>query len=753
MFRPFRAGPALFLLAAALATLPSRLTATPAIASDTLDTRLASLTGLVTDTAGLPLADVRVTILEANRSTSTGPEGRFGFTDLASGTYGISFARVGFAPLVRRVTVTREDVTITVALRPTLVELPALQVTATPIATTALTAPQPTSVLSGSELAGAQAPTLGETLEGLAGVRNMSTGQGVGKPVIRGLTGNRVLVLADGQRLETAQWGDEHGPNIETATAERIEVIRGPASVLYGSDAIGGVINVVERELPDAIGRSPYVSGTFSAAYASNGDAPQGSAVLEGGAGRIGWRTTLTGFTSDDVETPAGTLANSGLWTGAGSGALGYRGRWGSLAATVTHRQEKLEIHEDPAEEPGATPFQRVGDTRIAVEANIPVGRNRFQLDAGWERNRRREFEEAGAADVALGLETDSWSANAHLHHQPLGRIEGIVGTSFQRSGVEKFGEETLVPAHESWAYGIYGFEQLETGRWNLSFGARADRRVLDVEDDDELGVAAARHSWNSLTGNAGAVYRLAPPVSLVLNLGRGYRAPSAFDLYADGVHEGTVRYERGNPNLENETSFNTDLAVRAQTNRLGAELGTFYNRIDGYIYPDPTGLTDPESGLQIYDILQGDARLVGVETALDWHPTALLHLSATADYTHGTNLTTDQPLAFVPPFRASARAKLEPESLGSFESPYLSLEVETNARQSRPDPEEFAPEGYTLVGLAAGVAIPSGGVITAIDLTVSNLFDVEYRGFLNRYKLYALDPGRSVMLRVTSSF
>src|SRR5690606_35204614 len=156
------------------------------------------------------------------------------------------------------------------------------------------------------------------------------------------------------------------------------------------------------------------------------------------------------------METAVGALFNSGLWTAAGSGSVGYRGSWGSIATTVTHRQEKLEIHEDPTEEPDATPFQRVGDTRVSLEANVPLGLSRFQLDAGWERNRRREVEEAGASAVALGLETESWSANGHLHRQPLGRFEGIVGASFQRAALDRFGEETLVPAHESWAYGVY---------------------------------------------------------------------------------------------------------------------------------------------------------------------------------------------------------------------------------------------------------------------------------------------------------
>ena len=712
-----------------------------------------SLSGRVTSPAGDPLYQTRVTVPEANRSTTTDLEGHYAVADLPSGTYSVSFSAIGYAPQVHRVTLGPEDVILDVVLKPSLVELPDLQVTAAPLATTALTSPQPVSVLGGSDLEGSRSASLGETVSALPGVRSFSTGAGVGKPVIRGLTSNRVLVLADGERVESQQWGDEHGPQVEAADAERIEVIRGPASVLYGSDAIGGVINVVSPPLPDAQGRDPFISGRAVASYSTNNEQPDGTLALEGASGRVGYRGSLTGRTAGDVRTPAGALVNSGLWTVNGSGTVGYRGSWGTASATYSRRDERVEIHEDPAEEPDATPFQRIGNDRVHLSGSIPVGASHLDIDLGTERNRRREFEEAEADEVALGLLSRTYSADVRLHHAPVGRVAGIVGVSGLRNSFDKFGEETLIPDNAYNNLGIYAFEQAELGRWNLSLGARYDYRRLSVEDDQELGVTAQRRTYHSGTGNVGALYRVAEPVALVLNVGRGYRAPTAFDLFSNGVHEGTVRFERGDSTLRNETSINTDLAVRVQTSALSAELGAFANYIDNFIFPDPTGEIDPESGFQIFEITQGNARLTGFEAALEYHATPWLHLRGAADYTRGQNRSTDTPLPFIPPFRATYSVRFEGSGEGRFQHPYFSIGGESNARQTNLDPEDFAPDGYTLVNLGAGVVVPMGERTVALDLQLRNALDREYANFLSRYKAYALDPGRNFVVRVTAAF
>jgi outer membrane receptor protein involved in Fe transport len=361
-------------------------------------TRLAG-PGRVT-TAGAPLVD---TCLESSnwRASVTDADGRYAFVSIPTGTYSISFAHIGFAPQVRRVALGDTGISVDAALKESAIELSAVQITATASPSDPLSSPQPTAVLGGADLRGAQAPNLGETLSGLAGVHSWSTGIGIGKPVIRGLGANRVLVLDNGQRLETQQWGDEHSPNIETADADRIEVIRGPASVLYGSDALGGVINVIPKALPDAIGRQPFVSGSVSAAYGTNGHVPDATLTFGGAREGLGFLASLTGRTGEDIRTPAYSLWNSGNGAVGGSASVGYRGAWGSLAGTFKQRDERIELTD---EDPTATPTQRIATSVGRVDLALPIGAARLEVTTGYERSRRREFEDDTTATVALGL-------------------------------------------------------------------------------------------------------------------------------------------------------------------------------------------------------------------------------------------------------------------------------------------------------------------------------------------------------------
>lgn len=731
----------------------SLLLAFAGIASDTVRPTppIAVLSGRVATEEGDPLDAVRVTIVEANRSTQTGPDGHYSFTGLARGTYGLSFARIGYAPRVLRVRLSDVDTSVNVVLRASFVELPDIQVTASPLATTALAAPQPISVLTSGDLATAGAPSLGETASIVPGVRSVSTGSGIGKPVIRGLTSNRVLVLADGQRLETQQWGDEHGPNIETASAERIEVIRGPASVLYGSDALGGVINVVDPDLPDALGKPAFVRGTLRAAFSTNTRMPEGTLIAEGASHGFGFRAAGTARSAGNLHTPEGPLLNSGIETVSGSGSAGFRGMWGAAHLTYARRSERLELHEDPAESPDATPYQRVADDRLHLEMTLPVAGSHFDVDAGYEHNSRREFESASADEVELGLLSKTWTADVRFHHTPVGPLDGIAGLSLLRNSVDKSGEETLVPGSRTDNVGVFVSEQVPLGLITMSVGARYDHRRLDVDADTDLALAAERRAWNALSGSLGLLLHTSEQTAIVLNLGRGFRAPSSFELFANGVHEGTARFERGNRALANETSLNTDLAFRVQSERVSAEIGGFLNLVDDYIYPRPTGLEDPESGFEIFDYTQGNARLYGVEAVAEYHPTPALHFRGTADYVRGQNTDLDVPLPFIPPLRATYSVRIEAPPVGPLAGPYLSAEGETNVRQANLDLQDFAPPGYTLAHIGGGFGIPAGDRTIGFDVQVRNLFDTAYTGFLSRYKAWALDAGRNVIVRVST--
>ncbi len=723
-----------------------------------------TITGRVADSAGATLANVRVVVLEAGRSAVTDAGGRYTIASLPDGTYGISFSFVGYAPVVRRVSLAGKDLSLDVTLRRSLIELPAIQVTATPIATSVLTSPQPTAVMAGTELRTAQAASLGETLQSIPGVHSLSTGVGIGKPVIRGLTSNRVLVLDNGQRLETQQWGDEHSPNIETATAERIEVIKGPASVLYGSDALGGVINVVPRDLPTANGGTSPVHGTLTGSFGTNNREPDGSLLLEGASGGFGFRGTVSGRSSKDLKTPDYTLWNSANKAISGSGTVGYRGSWGSLTGTFSQRNEKISLTDD---DPAAEPTQRIQTSRGRVDLTLPLGQSRLEANLGYERSRRREFEDPVTTEVGLGLLSKTLTGGVHIHHAPIGKLTGIVGVSGLRNSFDKFGVETLIPNSAAYSVGAFAFEQLEAGRLGLTFGARVDQRHLDVQADNDLGNTAQSRNYNSLTGNLGLLFHITEPVALVLNVGRGYRAPSSFDLFSNGVHEGTVAFERGNPNLKNETSVNSDLAVRVQSSNVLLEVGGFANFIQNFIYSVPTGTTDPASGFQIYDVTQGNARLTGFEAALQYHPIRAIHFQGSADYTRGQNTSTSQPLPLMPPLRATYSVRLEGTTRGSFLDPYLSFGGETNAKQTRQDPAEaqfyaeafdgagYQSKAYTLANIGGGFGVLAGGSAFRFDLMLRNAFNKAYADYLSRIKTNALNPGmgRNFVMRVSMEF
>jgi len=744
-----------------LAVTPvARATAATPAASDAR-----TVSGRVTDTDGNPVAQAIVRLIELKRSATSDNDGKYSITQIPPGSYSVSFRVIGYAPQVRKVTVGNADVTVDVTLKPSVIELPAVQVSASAEATSALNSPQPVAVVGAEDLKKASPTNLGEALADIAGVRNNSSGEAAGKPVIRGLTNNRVLVLDNGQRLEHNQWGDDHFSSVEPAASSRIEIIRGPASVLYGSDAIGGVINVIEPDLPDGIGRTPFVQGSVTGGFASGNRQPDGSLTLEGASSGFGYRASVTGRTAENTRTPTYTLWNSGYHNVGGTGTLGYRGTWGSLTGRYTYRNDNLNLTDSDST---ATGRAATDDHRARLELAMPIGASRLEWSAGYERNQRHEWADATSTTEAFGMRQKSYTTEARLHHPSIGPFSGLVGFSGEYTTDANFGQEFLEPDSKAADAALYVFEQTDVGRWDLSFGTRYDYRHLDVDANADLGNAAAIRHWSSVTGNLGVLYHVTEPVALVLNVGRGFRSPSTFDLFANGPHEATSTFERGNPNLKTEASLNTDVAIRIQSARAAVELGGFVNLINNFIYTVPANQIDSASGLQIYDVTQGDAVLRGFEAQLQYHPTTYLHLEGTADYVYGQNTSVEKPLPTMPPFRATYTARWEGRSLGSLSSPYFSVGGESNARQTRLDPAEatfyadaFGGQGYqskpyTLVNLATGFSLPTGGQRTVqFDFQLRNALDQAWVNYLSHLKTLAPNPGmgRNFIARVSAGF
>jgi outer membrane receptor protein involved in Fe transport len=322
-------------------------------------------------------------------------------------------------------------------------------------------------------------------------------------------------------------------------------------------------------------------------------------------------------------------------------------------------------------------------------------------------------------------------------------------------SSFENRGSQTLIPSSDTRNAAVYVFEQMDAGRWRATAGARYDYRTLATAGDAGIGIPEQSREFHAVTGSAGALYRLTTHTSLVANVARGFRAPAAPDLFANGFHEGTRAFERGDPDLDVETSLNVDMGLRFSGDAATAELTAFRNDVNGYIYLRPFGTRGATgSAFDSLEVVQGDARLVGIEGRAAYRPFNALTLQLSGDYVRGDNLAVGVPLTFIPPARVIAGVRVEPRSLqGQISQPYITAAIELNSAQRRIDPRDVATDGYALTSFGAGFArrVPRG--MATIDISLRNALDVRYRSFMSRYKEFASGPGRTLVVRASTPF
>ncbi len=722
-----------------------------------------TLAGRVTDAeTGAPLPGASVAIPSLSRGASTDVDGRFSITSLPTGPLRVVVSFLGYRSEVRTVDVGPSTAALDVALAASIVEAPDVTVTARAQASDLLSTPQSVSVVDEGQLDRASGATPFDALDEGAGVRLLRTGAGIAKPVIRGLTSQRVLVVQGGVRQEGQGWGDEHGPEVGAADVDRIEVVRGPLSLLYGSDALGGVVQTTPADL---FANPAPLRGEVSVSGATVTQQAEGTLALGGVSGDVGYEVRGGLLRAGLMRTPDGYVPNTALDTQTLSARVGTRlGERGRLTAEAGAFRQSLGLFEAEDEallaEPDDrftidTPRQSVQHDRALLRLDLPIGLERVEGVAALQQNRRREFEEADDPELYLRLTTGT--ADVRVHHRPFGRVFGTVGLSGFVQQNETLAEEALIPGATTVNGAVYAAEQLVTGPLTLDAGLRFDARSIDVDENDDLGVTAQTRSYTALTGAVGAAVQLRRDLSVSVNVGRAFRAPILQELFGNGVHEGTLRFERGDPTLTPEASLALDGVVRYLTPHVYAELSGFLNTIDGYIYARASGETDAESGFDIYDFVQADARLAGAEARLDVHPHALhgLGIHLAGDLTSGTNREADTPLPFVPPARLQTAVEYRAGRLGSAQDVELRFGPEFVAAQRRDElPEEVPTDAYTLWSASASASFAVGTATLTPTLSVDNLTDVAYVDPLSRYRPFGVPaPGRSVRLALRATF
>ena len=706
-----------------------------------------TLRGQVVDAAGKPIAAAIIEVTELGRSVTAGSDGAFRL-DVPPGRYTLVIRRQGYASAVREIAVESGPpggAPLQVALTTSPFRLEPITVTATRQPLAAEGSSLPATALAGEELRRAQSVSLAHVADVLPGVEAITTGAQIGKPVIRGFSGPRVLVLENGSRLEDYSWSDEDGPSVETAFVRRLELIRGPASVLYGSDALGGVLNVIPEQLPDAAGGPGFTRTGFLLSAATNNLEFSAGAQAAGAKGTFGWRVAAIGRGSGNLHTPQEELDNTGFGAFNGEAAGGWHWSSGSsLTMRVVHyggEFKLLEANAPPGEEGG--PERKAGDDRFQITAQRPAGSWRLEAKGQLQRHSLIEMadDSTGTESEAFNLQLSTASLDLLAHHG--GVTLGVTGLGQSN---DASGREPIVPDALTLSAAAFAFAQRRLGgaasRWSVLAGVRADTRHLGVDPDTAVGNTEQELSSGAWSGNVGLVFTPTSAWAVSVNLGRAWRAPTLFELFANGPHIGEARYELGDSTLDPESNRALDVGVRLQSARTRFELSGYHNRISDFIYVTPTALVI--DSLPVYQYTQAEAELYGGEALVEADVGKGLIVQAQANVVRGTNLEAHEPLPLIPPLNGSVGLSLRHQA---------GFEFESHAQPKHLNPLDIPTSGYTLLNLWGGGNVHLLGRAVHVDVSIRNAFNKRYRSFLSRYKTFADDPGRNVILRLSTGF
>jgi iron complex outermembrane receptor protein len=697
-----------------------------------------TVSGRVTTAGGQPATDARVELVQLGRRSPVDETGRFRFEQVPAGHYLLQAHSPRWGSAVLRVEV---DGSQGAALDVTLDRVQhseSVVVSAMAEAATLSELAQPVSVLSGTELAARLQPTLGETLAQEPGVSSTYFGPGASRPVIRGLGGDRIRILQSGIGIaDASSTSPDHAVSYDPLSAQQIEVVRGPAALLYGSNAVGGIVNVLDDRVPDAVSDKP-LHGRAQLAGATADDQRTGAASLSGGGGAVAWHADFLRRQTDDVNIPGGVLANS--FTENTSGAVGASlvGSRGFVGASFSGLDSN---YGSPAEEEVHIEMrQRRGDLR--GEWHQPMsGLRNLRLRVGIADYEHIEFE---GEEEGTRFTNDAWEGRLEGAHGSLGPFQGTVGVQAVHRDFAAIGEESFVPPSTTDVLALFAFEEARRGRWRFQLGGRWEKQDTEARGDDVI-----TRNFDAVSGSAGLVYAPGQAWSAALAVARSVKLPNAEELFSKGPHLATNAFEVGDPDLDQEKSLGVDLSLRRSVGRVSGDLTLFMNRFDGYIFEQLTG--QEEDGLQVIEFVQRDADFVGAEAQvridlLHSEPHHL-HADLSADYVRAELRDTGEPLPRIPPFRYGFALHYDSERWDA------RVELRGAAAQDRLASFETETDGYTLLNAALGYRLFAGRNVVELFLRGTNLGDVEARNHVSFLKDVAPLPGRDVRLDLRFTF
>jgi iron complex outermembrane recepter protein len=688
----------------------------------------------VSNPDGRQMAGASVKLVPTNRLVLTDTEGLARFDNVAPGSYDVAVRLAGFAPARTDIVVAEgEPIRVPVGLSPE-VHL-SETVTVSPNARDTFESYQPATVLGGEDLQQRLGNTLGATLASEPGVNVRSFGSGNARPVVRGLDNDRVLILENGARTgDLSSQSADHGVTLDPATAGQIEVVRGPATLLYGSSAIGGVVNLIS----DEIVTKPLqgVHGGFTAQGATADENAGIAGSLSGGNRKVAFAVNGSAQRTDDYDTPDGKVPNSQSSSKSGGGSLAYTGEDGFLGASYQYVDTRYGV---PFVEEGGTtlhPRRHRVDMR-GERRNLGGFISGARFVGGFRDYQHDEIEASG--EIATTFTNKVTEGNLYLNHRAFGALSGTFGVRGEHRDYNTVGEEALAPPTTQNSISGFVYEELSYRHLALQFGGRVDHTSFDPDGAAVERPDVAKRDFTNFSASVGVLGHLRDDLTVALNLARAVRNPSLEELYNLGAHVGNFAFEIGDPTLPAEVAYGADLSLRYRTARFVGEGTVFYNSIDKFIFPFQTG--DVEEELPVVNFTSADSRFTGFEAHVDAGLTQALWLVLGGDAVRGELRDGGGPLPRIPSYRLWAGLRFEHKQF------HLEGEVKNVGEQTRVYGAETPTDGYTVVNFHGSYQLTTGHAVHTVTVRADNVGDELYRNHLSYIKDLTPEMGRSFRL------
>jgi iron complex outermembrane recepter protein len=711
------------------------------------DAGLATIVGTVRSADGRPLPEAQVHLAALGRSAVTDGGGRFRLDRVPPGRHTLHFSLLGYAPVRRQLRVPAGAVAeMGIELAATPLTLPGIQVTGRTGGDDPLSAVQSATQLSGRSLERELGGTVAGTLGRQAGIAVRSMGPAAALPVMRGLTGDRILVLHDGQRSgDLAGSADDHGMTIDPLSAQRVEVVRGPATLLYGNNALGGVVNVITSDIPGSLPRRPEYAFAVQAETAYPGASASGRVTVPLGSGWA-FGARAGGRRAGDMRIPRDPvlgrrLDNTARQDRSGAAGVGLMGSRGSGGVVVRGYDFRYGLPAPQGADPVRLEGRRLEGSARAELALASRLLPSLRLEASWQDYRHDELD-AGTSHSLQAFALETRTFGMLLRQGAVGPVSaGAWGVSGLFRGYAARGPEALTPPADSRGLGIFGFQEIGLGPASLEVGGRLDDYRITTRATAKFGAAQERN-FRAGSGSVGLRVPLGGAFTAAGSLTRSFRAPTVEELFSAAAHAGTGSVEFGNPGLQAERGDTREVMLRVQDSRWHGQLAVYHSAIRDYVHLVARGDTVLEGiTLPVLEYDRTPAVLQGVEGSIEWAATPLLVLSVLGDYIHAAqgNRT---PISFMPPARLGAGARREGDRIS------VGADVDHRFRQSRIGPaDEDATPGHTLLRLHGAIRFGTAGRAHSVAVRVENATNVLHREATSRIKDFAPAAGRSVAL------